>query len=95
MVPGFNKMAKDIPMDVAEQQMVLTEAIINSMTLKERRNPRLLNASRKRRVARGSGTNVQDVNQLISQFRQMQKMMKQLKDPRKMRGLMNMFDGFR
>ena len=95
MVPGFNKMAKDIPMDVAEQQMGRTEAIINSMTMKERRNPRLLNASRKRRIAKGSGTVVQDVNQLISQFRQMQKMMKQFKDPRKMKGLMNMLDGFR
>ena len=95
MVPGFNKMAKDIPMDVAEKQMGKTEAIINSMTMKERRSPRLLNASRKRRIASGSGTTVQDVNQLISQFRQMQKVMKQLKDPRKMRGLMNMFDQFR
>ena len=73
MMPGFNKVAKDIPMDMAEKQMGVTEAIINSMTLKERRNPKLLNASRKRRVAQGSGTTVQEINQLLSQFRQMQK----------------------
>lgn len=95
MVPGLNKMAKDIPMDVAEKQLGLTEAIINSMTMKERRNPRILNASRKRRVANGSGTSVQEINQLLKQFKQMQKMMKQFKDPRKLSGLMKMFDGMR
>ena len=88
MIPGFNQVAKDVPMDMAEKQMVTVEAIIHSMTLKERRNPRLLNASRKRRIAKGSGTKVQDVNQLLSQFRQMQKMMKQFKNPRKLEGLM-------
>lgn len=93
MVPGMSQAAKDIPMDQAESQMARTEAIINSMTLKERRLPKILNASRKRRVAAGSGTTVQDVNQLITQFRQMQKMMSQFKDPRKRKGLMNMFGG--
>ena len=58
--------------------MKRTEAIINSMTLAERRNPDLLNASRRRRIAAGSGTTVQDVNMLVKQFRDMQKMMKQL-----------------
>jgi signal recognition particle subunit SRP54 len=58
--------------------MKRTEAIINSMTLAERRNPDLLNASRRRRIATGSGTTVQDVNMLVKQFRDMQKMMKQL-----------------
>ncbi|MEM7348954.1 MAG: signal recognition particle protein, partial [Chloroflexota bacterium] len=95
MVPGFSKVSKDIPMDQAEKQLGTTEAIINSMTIKERRNPRMLNASRKRRVASGSGTTVQEVNQLLSQFKQMQKMMKQFRDPRKLKGLMNMFDGMR
>jgi signal recognition particle subunit SRP54 len=57
----------------------------------ERKRPKVLNASRKRRIASGSGTSVQEVNQLISQFRQMQKMMRQFRDPRKRRGLLNMF----
>lgn len=93
MVPGMNQLAKQISPDVADRQMKITEAIINSMTMKERRYPKILNASRKRRIARGSGTNVQDVNQLLSQFRQMQKMMRQLRDPNKRRGLLNMFGG--
>ncbi|NIP28923.1 MAG: signal recognition particle protein [Phycisphaerae bacterium] len=95
LVPGLNKVAKDVSMVDAEKQMGRTEAIINSMTLKERRNPRVLNASRKRRVARGSGTSVQEVNQLISQFRQMQKMMKDLRNPRKLKSFMSMLDGLR
>ncbi len=93
MVPGMNQLAKQISPEVADRQMKITEAIINSMTMKERRYPKILNASRKRRIARGSGTNVQDVNQLLSQFRQMQKMMRQLRDPNKRRGLLNMFGG--
>ncbi|HRV92154.1 MAG TPA: signal recognition particle protein, partial [Anaerolineae bacterium] len=72
-----------------------TQAMINSMTTDERRNPKLLNSSRKKRVAKGSGTTVQEINQLISQFRQMQKMMKQLRNPRARQNLMNMFGGFR
>lgn len=95
LVPGLNKVAKDISMADAEKQMGRTEAIINSMTLKERRNPRLLNANRKRRVARGSGTSVQEINQLLSQFRQMQKMMKDLRNPRKLKSFMSMLDGLR
>ena len=63
------------PKDI-EQGMKRSEAIIYSMTLKERRNPDLLNASRRRRIAAGSGTDVQEVNRLIKQFREMQKMMK-------------------
>jgi signal recognition particle subunit SRP54 len=62
--------------------MVTTEAIINSMTREERRNPKIINASRKRRIARGSGTSVQDVNQLLRQFSQMQQMMKQFQGGR-------------
>jgi signal recognition particle subunit SRP54 len=56
-----------------------TEAIINSMTVKERRNPDLLNASRRRRIAAGSGTDVQAVNRLMKQFRESQKLLKRLK----------------
>ena len=59
--------------------MVKTEAIISSMTLAERRRPKLINASRKRRIAAGSGTQVQDVNQLLRQFKEMQRLMKRLK----------------
>ncbi len=64
--------------DIDESKMVKTEAIICSMTLKERNNPSLLNASRRKRIATGSGTTVQDVNTLIKQFEQMRAMMKQL-----------------
>jgi signal recognition particle subunit SRP54 len=93
MVPGFNQVAKQISSDDAERQMARTEAIISSMTIKERQNPRVLNGNRKRRIATGSGTSVQEINQLLTQFRQMQKMMKQLRDPRKLKGLMDMFGG--
>jgi signal recognition particle subunit SRP54 len=93
MVPGMGQLAKDIPADQAEKQMTRTEAIINSMTIHERKYPRILNASRKRRIAKGSGTTVQEINQLVSQFRQMQKMMRKFKDPRKRRGLLDMFGG--
>jgi signal recognition particle subunit SRP54 len=78
MLPGVGKMVKDIDMQDAEGNMKRTEAIISSMTRKERRDPDLLNASRRRRIATGSGTTVQDVNQLVKQFREMQKMMKQM-----------------
>lgn len=78
MIPGMNKMTKGIDPQMAESSMKRTEAIINSMTLAERRDPDLLNASRRRRIAAGSGTTVQDVNMLVKQFREMQKMMKQM-----------------
>jgi len=75
MIPGLQQLNKQIPSEVTEKGMVVTEAIINSMTREERRNPKIINASRKRRIARGSGTSVQDVNQLLRQFVQMQQMM--------------------
>ncbi|VAW29918.1 Signal recognition particle protein Ffh, partial [hydrothermal vent metagenome] len=78
MIPGMNKMAKDVDLSDAENDMKRIEAIIQSMTLKERQNPKILKANRKRRVAAGSGTTVQDVNSLLKQFREMKKMMKQL-----------------
>jgi signal recognition particle subunit SRP54 len=78
MIPGMNRIAKDLDPAEAQSSLKKTEAIINSMTLQERRQPDLLNASRRRRIAAGSGTTVQDVNQLVKQFREMQKMMKQL-----------------
>lgn len=95
MIPGMGQLTKEIPQEDMEKQLKRTQAIISSMTTGERRNPRVLNGSRKRRVARGSGTTVQDINQLLTQFRQMQKMMKQLRNPRARQNLMNMLGGFR
>jgi signal recognition particle subunit SRP54 len=80
MLPGgMGQMARQIPPQEAEQQLKMTEAIINSMTLVERRHPDVLNASRRRRIARGSGTDVQDVNRLIKQYRDAQRLFKTLK----------------
>jgi signal recognition particle subunit SRP54 len=78
MIPGMGKMTKGVDPAEAEKGLKRTEAIISSMTLQERRAPDILNASRRRRIAAGSGTEVQDVNQLIKQFRDMQKIMKQM-----------------
>lgn len=78
MIPGFSQMTKEVPEDVTEKEFKRIEAIINSMTLQERRNPDLLNARRRQRIARGSGTTVQDINDLVRQFRQMQKLMQQM-----------------
>jgi signal recognition particle subunit SRP54 len=78
MIPGLSQASKGIAPEVTDKQMKTIEAIINSMTREERRNPRIINASRKRRISRGSGTTVQEVNALLSQFRQTQRLMKQL-----------------
>src|SRR5262245_29941868 len=64
---------------VDENELVRTEAVINSMTPKERRNHQIINGSRRKRIARGSGTSVQEVNQLLKQYVQAQKMMKTMK----------------
>ncbi|MBQ4100151.1 MAG: signal recognition particle protein, partial [Oscillospiraceae bacterium] len=74
MLPGGNKINAD---DIDEKQFVRMEAMINSMTKKERAKPQIINPQRKRRIAAGSGTRVEDVNLLLRQFEQMQKMMKQ------------------
>jgi signal recognition particle subunit SRP54 len=84
MIPGIPKQLKSAQLD--ERELDRVEAIIRSMTLDERRHPEIINGSRRRRIAAGSGTNIQAVNQLISKFRQMQKMMKQLAGG-KMKGL--------
>ena len=80
MIPGMGRLRQQINIDdeQAQQQFKKVEAIIYSMTPVERRNPKLLNASRKRRIATGSGTSVQDINALLKQFREMQRMMKML-----------------
>lgn len=85
MIPGFNKLSKEMEPDVTDQQMKRIEAIINSMTREERRHPEVINANRKRRIARGSGTDVQDINELLSQFKQIKRMMKQMADSGKQR----------
>jgi signal recognition particle subunit SRP54 len=95
MIPGMGELSKAIPQEDMEKQLRRVQAVINSMTLKERRNPKLLNGNRKRRIAKGSGSSVQEVNQLLTQFRQMKKMMKQLRNPRARQNLMNMLGGFR
>jgi signal recognition particle subunit SRP54 len=80
MLPGgMGQMARQISPQEAEKQLKMTEAILNSMTRQERRKPDLLNASRRRRIARGSGTEVQDVNRLIKQYREAQRLFKTLK----------------
>ena len=76
MLPGVGDKLKDA--DVDEKQFVRIEAIITSMTKAERAKPSIINPSRKRRIAAGSGTKVEDVNRLLKQFDQMQKMVKQL-----------------
>lgn len=79
MLPGgMGQMARNVDPADTDRQMRRTEAIINSMTIKERRDPDLLNASRRRRIAAGAGTEVQEVNRLIKQFRDAQRMMKTL-----------------
>ena len=82
MVPGLGQMTKDLPADLTDKQFKRIEAIINSMTREERQHPEILNGSRRKRIALGSGTSVQEVNQLVSQFKQMQRMMQQLKSGR-------------
>ena len=76
MIPGAGKMMKDV--DIDDDAFKGIEAIIYSMTPEERSNPTILNASRKKRIGKGSGTSVQEVNQLLKQFNQMSKMMKMM-----------------
>jgi signal recognition particle subunit SRP54 len=91
MLPGgMGQMARQIDPKDAEHQLKMTEAIINSMTVQERRRPDVLNASRRRRIASGSGTEVQDVNQLIKQYRDAQRLFKNIKKSG-MRGLPRLF----
>ncbi len=91
MIPGFSQLSKRLPSDALDSSgLVKAEAIIRSMTPQERRDPSILNGSRRRRIARGSGTTPQDVNQILNQFRQAQKMMKQISQGRAPRNLMGM-----
>ena len=91
MIPGFSQMKKRLPDEFDEKQLVKFEAIIHSMTSAERHNPDILNGRRRRRIALGSGTTPQDVNQLLNQFRQARKVMKQLSTARGPKALQSLF----
>ena len=85
MIPGMSKF-KDLKVD--DKEFVKIEAIICSMTKKERQNPKLLNASRRKRIADGSGTKVQDINKFMDSFEMTQKMMKKISNPKGMKSMM-------
>jgi len=93
----FAQQAQGANMDQAEKQVRRMEGIINAMTMEERRKPELIKASRKRRIAAGSGVTVQEVNRLLNQFEQTQKMMKQFSAKgglmKMMRGMKGMMPG--
>jgi len=88
MVPGMSSLSRRLPEGMDEKKLKKIEAIVLSMTKEERQRPEIIDGSRRRRIARGSGTMPQDVNQLLNQFRQVQKMMKQL-DSNKARRLLS------
>jgi len=95
MIPGLNKMKMgDVDMQQGEKELKRVEAIINSMTSRERANHTLINGNRRIRIAKGSGTQVQDVNRLLKQFIEMQKMMKMMKGGN-MKNLGRMLGGMR
>ena len=91
MLPGMG--GKKLDLTVDEAQLARTEAIILSMTPQEREDPSLLNSSRKKRIAAGSGTQVVDVNRLLKQFETIQQFTRQLSNPKKSKGLMSRFKG--
>jgi signal recognition particle subunit SRP54 len=91
MIPGMGKAMKDV--DIPDDAFKGIEAIILSMTPKERANPGLLNPSRKSRIAKGSGTDIQEINKLLKQFEEMRKMMKLMSNPRNMMGMMSKLKG--
>ena len=86
MIPGLSAKMGNVQID--EKILVRNKAIIQSMTIKERRNPDLIKASQKKRIAQGSGTTIQDVNVLLKQFEQSKEMLKQLKNKK---GLSRLF----
>ena len=92
MIPGMGQMSSKIKNGALDDsQIARVEAIIRSMTREERQKPDIINGSRRRRIATGSGTTPQDINQLLNQFRQTQKMMRQLSRSRNPKNLMKMF----
>jgi len=93
MIPGAGKMMKDV--EIEDDAFKGIEAIIYSMTPSERTEPTIINASRKKRIAKGAGSSVQEVNQLMKQFTQMSKMMKMMQGPGGKSRLMNMMSGMK
>jgi len=91
MLPGMSQLAKRLPVGMEEKQLKKVEAIILSMTSAERHNPDIIDGSRRRRIARGSGVKPQDVNQLLNQFHQMRKLMKMSSRGKLPRNLTGMF----
>jgi signal recognition particle subunit SRP54 len=92
MIPGMNQLSKKMPLGSLEDgQVEKVEAMIRSMTFDERRRPEIINGSRRRRIAKGSGTTPQDINQLLNQFRQTQKLVRQMSRSRNPSNLMNLF----
>ena len=91
MIPGAGKAMKNI--DIDDDAFKGVEAIIKSMTPKERREPKIIDSSRKKRIAKGSGKNIQEVNQLMKQFNQMSKMMKMMQGG-KGKNMLNMMQNF-
>ncbi|HCH28081.1 MAG TPA: signal recognition particle protein [Ruminococcaceae bacterium] len=92
MIPGVGKQLKDV--DIDDRQMLRVEAIIKSMTKKERSKPDIINASRKRRIAAGCGLTVEEVNRLLKQYEQMKKMFKQMGGKHGKRKMMRGMNGF-
>ena len=78
LIPGFSKMKGLKEMQPDEKELIRVEAIINSMTFEERRNYQIINGSRRKRIAKGSGSTIQDINKLLKNFQQIQKMLKQV-----------------
>ena len=93
MIPGVGKAMKDV--DISNDSFKHIEAIIKSMTLAERENPALLNGNRRQRIAKGSGTNIQEVNKLLKQFDEMRKMMKMMSNPMNAAKMMRQMPGAR
>lgn len=93
MIPGMGKAMKDV--EIEDDAFKHIEAIILSMTPQERTNPALLNGQRKIRLAKGSGTNIQEVNKLMKQFEDTKKMMKMMSNPKNMMGMMKQMKGMR
>jgi len=91
MLPGMSRIAGQLPDGAQEEQLKKVEAMIQSMTPYERQNPNIIGGSRRRRIAQGSGTRTSDVNQLLSQFQQMQKLMKMGVKGKLPRNIMGMF----
>ncbi len=91
LIPGFQQLKGKIDLQKSEKEMKKMEAIIYSMTPKERKKIEIINASRKIRIARGSGTTVEDINRLLKSFKEMKRMLKKLKNPKKRKNLKNIF----